>query len=176
MLCWCLCSQIIGSSFNNEGRSALVNWKQANRGVKWRDENCSNSSSNIQTVDYESHDNAILELEKEVKPSNGNVPLQWDPFVFQRLERQNPICQNLTIVNFPSCIIALWLQSLICFHIPGILSSPRTESARAVAGRRCPHSGVGEDFLERRPGSPHENGRNSGTKSRRLDPLVSKFA
>ena len=24
--------------------------------------------------------------------------------------------------------------------------------------------------------SPHENGRNSGTKSRRLDPLVSKFA
>ena len=25
-------------------------------------------------------------------------------------------------------------------------------------------------------GSPHENGRNSGTKSRRLDPLVSKFA
>ena len=25
-------------------------------------------------------------------------------------------------------------------------------------------------------GSPHENGRNSGTKSRRLDPLVSKFS
>ena len=33
---------------------------------------------------------------------------------------------------------------------------------------RCPHSGVGEDFLGHR--------RNSGTKSRRLDPLVSKFA
>ena len=56
------------------------------------------------------------------------------------------------------------------------LSRLRAESARAVTGRRCPHSGVGEDFLERRPGSPHENGRNSGTKSRRLDPLVSKFA
>ena len=106
VLCWCLCSQIIGSSFNNEGRSALVNWKQANRGVKWRDENCSNSSSNIQTVDYESHDNAILELEKEVKPSNGKSP---------------PAIGNLTTVNFPSCIIALWLQSLICFQIPGIL-------------------------------------------------------
>ena len=29
------------------------------------------------------------------------------------------------------------------------LSSPRAESARAVTGRRCPHSGVGEDFLAR---------------------------
>ena len=57
-----------------------------------------------------------------------------------------------------------------------IYPAPRAESSRAVTGRRCPHSGVGEDFLERRPGSPHENGRNSGTKSRRLDPLVSKFA
>ena len=28
-----------------------------------------------------------------------------------------------------------------------ILSSPRAESARAVTGRRCPHSGEGEDFL-----------------------------
>ena len=32
------------------------------------------------------------------------------------------------------------------------LSSPRTESARAVTGRRCPHSGVGEDFLGHQPG------------------------
>ena len=28
-----------------------------------------------------------------------------------------------------------------------ILSSPRAESARAVTGRRCPHSGEGDDFL-----------------------------
>ena len=62
-----------------------------------------------------------------------------------------------------------------------LLSSPcagpqglRAESARAVTGRRCPHSGVGEDFLVRRPGSPHENGRNSETKSRTLDPKVPK--
>ena len=27
------------------------------------------------------------------------------------------------------------------------LSSPRAESARAVTGRQCPHSGKGEDFL-----------------------------
>ena len=51
---------------------------------------------------------------------------------------------------------------------------PRAESARAVTGRRCPHSGVGEDFSARRPGSPHKNGRNSETKSRTIDPKVSK--
>ena len=32
------------------------------------------------------------------------------------------------------------------------LSSLRAESARAVTGRRCPHSGEGEDFLRRQPG------------------------
>ena len=30
-------------------------------------------------------------------------------------------------------------------------SSPRAESTRAVTGRRCPHSGRGEDFLSRQP-------------------------
>ena len=32
-----------------------------------------------------------------------------------------------------------------------VFSSPRAESARAVTGRWCPHSGVGEDFLVRLP-------------------------
>ena len=31
------------------------------------------------------------------------------------------------------------------------LSSPRAESARAVTGRQCSHSGRGEDFLSRQP-------------------------
>ena len=31
------------------------------------------------------------------------------------------------------------------------LSSSRAESARAVTGRRCPHSGKGGDFLTRQP-------------------------
>ena len=30
-------------------------------------------------------------------------------------------------------------------------SGPRAESARAVTGRWCPHSGRGEDFLSRQP-------------------------
>ena len=30
-------------------------------------------------------------------------------------------------------------------------SSPRAESARAFTGRRCPHSGKGEDFLTGQP-------------------------
>ena len=29
-----------------------------------------------------------------------------------------------------------------------LLSSPRAESARAVTGRQCPHSGEGEDFCD----------------------------
>ena len=41
------------------------------------------------------------------------------------------------------------------------------ESARAVTGRRCPHSGEGEDFLTRQPGFFYENGCNSGTESRK---------
>ena len=35
---------------------------------------------------------------------------------------------------------------LVLNNTVGKLSSPRAESARAVTGRRCPHSGEGEDF------------------------------
>ena len=82
---------------------------------------------------------------------------------------------NLTL-NYEENVIRSLLSRGWCnvFYRVVQLSSPRAESARAVTGRRCPHSGVGEDFLERRPGSPHENGRNSGTKSRKLDTLVPK--
>ena len=45
----------------------------------------------------------------------------------------------------------------------------RAESARAVTGRQCPHSGVGEDFLVRRPFFC-ENRRNSKTKVQKLIP------
>ena len=48
----------------------------------------------------------------------------------------------------------------------------RAESARAVTGRRCPHSGEGEDFLTRQPGFFYENGCNSGTESRKMAPKV----
>ena len=44
----------------------------------------------------------------------------------------------------------------------------RAESARAVTGRRCPHSGEGEDFLMRRLAFFYEIGHNSGTKSRKI--------
>ena len=39
------------------------------------------------------------------------------------------------------------------------------ESAKAVTGRQCPHSGEGEDFLARRSSYFYENGHYSGTKS-----------
>ena len=48
----------------------------------------------------------------------------------------------------------------------------RAESARAVTGRRCPHSGEGEDFLTHRVFSFYENGCNSGTESRKMAPKV----
>ena len=44
--------------------------------------------------------------------------------------------------------------------------------ARAVTGRRCPHSGEGGHFLTRRPGFFYENGRNSGKESRKIAPKV----
>ena len=49
-----------------------------------------------------------------------------------------------------------------------LLSSPRAESARAVTGRWCPHSGEWEDFLTGQPGFFYENGCNSGTKSQKI--------
>ena len=42
-----------------------------------------------------------------------------------------------------SIVPLLMFKKQSCFMI----SSPRAESARAVNGRRCPHSGKGEDFL-----------------------------
>ena len=48
----------------------------------------------------------------------------------------------------------------------------RAESARAVTGRRCPHSREGEDFLRGQPGSFYEKGCNSGTESRKIVPKV----
>ena len=48
----------------------------------------------------------------------------------------------------------------------------RAESARAVTGRRCPHSEEGEDFLTGQPDFFYENCCNSGTESRKIDPKV----
>ena len=48
------------------------------------------------------------------------------------------------------------------------LSSLRAESARAVTGRRCPHSGKGEDFLTGQSDFFYGNSCNSGTKSRKI--------
>ena len=48
----------------------------------------------------------------------------------------------------------------------------RDESARAVTGRRRPHSGEGEDFLTGRPDFFYENCCNSGMESQNIDPKV----
>ena len=53
------------------------------------------------------------------------------------------------------------------------LSSPRAkglraESARAVTGRWCPHSGEGEDFFDGSTKFFYGNSCNSGTESRKI--------
>ena len=68
--------------------------------------------------------------------------------------------------NFLSCLSRTLADSLNTLHdfvnilftnitvlqmINCSLSSPRAESARAFTGRRCPHSGRGEDFLTGQP-------------------------
>ena len=45
----------------------------------------------------------------------------------------------------------------------------RAESARAVTGRRCPGSGVGEDVLDVDRFFFYEKGYNSEAKSRKID-------
>ena len=44
--------------------------------------------------------------------------------------------------------------------------------ARAVTGRRCPHSGKGEDFLSRQPDFFTETAVTSGTESQKIVPMV----
>ena len=75
---------------------------------------------------------------------------------------KNVICWKVVagsfkLVPFPSfrssrsalVILVVDLHKLLKLRLA--LSSPRAESARAVTGRRCPHSGEGEDFLSRQP-------------------------
>ena len=53
-----------------------------------------------------------------------------------------------------------------------LLKGLPAESARAVTGRRCPHSGRGEDFLSRQPDFFYGNCCNFGTESRKIAPKV----
>ena len=48
-------------------------------------------------------------------------------------------------------VLFVGLGLAIIYFITTILSSPRAESARAFTGRRCSHSGKGEDFLTGQP-------------------------
>ena len=51
-------------------------------------------------------------------------------------------------------------------------SGLHAESARAVSGRRCPHSGKGEDFLTGQPDFFNRNSCNFGTESQQIVPKV----
>ena len=64
------------------------------------------------------------------------------------------------------------LMTQVPLDLVQFLSGPRAESAGAVTGRRCPHSGEGEDFLSCKPGFFYENCWISGTECRKIDPKV----
>ena len=59
------------------------------------------------------------------------------------------ICHGDTMRTWPD---QKYLPTFIWSSPLAKRAGPRAESARAVTGRRCPHSGVGEDFLASRPG------------------------
>ena len=63
-------------------------------------------------------------------------------------------------------------ESVIVLENKAICYPARAESARAVTGRRCPHSGVGEDFFCVSAVFFYKNGSNSETKCRKIDPKV----
>ena len=62
-------------------------------------------------------------------------------------------CQDGSMISIAKVCNLYWPRfilhtfSLLFGYHYLILSSPRAESARAITGRRCPHCGVGEDFL-----------------------------
>ena len=70
-------------------------------------------------------------------------------------------------LNLKSCVLPIFLKEPLKH-----LSSPRAESARAVTGRRCPHSGEGEDFLNCQTVFFYENCCISGTESQKIDPKM----
>ena len=88
------------------------------------------------------------------------VKMQLSRKIWRRKNHQSTICETSHQIFWTSCCNNCSTSAL---GIPDHwkvawnreLSSPkglRAESARAVTGRRCPHSGVGEDFLVSRPG------------------------
>ena len=101
--------------------------------------------------------------------------------VSQVMELHRPLnCQSCW---FPCCL-QVKMRSVLTSSFVSLkwFSSPhakragpkglRAESARAVTGRRCPHSGEGEDFLSRQPDYFYGNSCNSGTESRKIAPKV----
>ena len=61
------------------------------------------------------------------------------------MDNQNAICLQS---KFDS---VLWKNFSYCLYKRSFIQGLRAESARAVTGRRCPHSGKGEDFLTGQP-------------------------
>ena len=104
---------------------------------------------------------AVQHLQSGKSRQNINILLFGASLIFSINTGKIKVDKNTTFsdvrkdkVPFQSILGFTHLYSLAPLSSPGP-KGLRAESARAVTGRRW------EDFLARRPGSPHENGRNS---------------
>ena len=79
--------------------------------------------------------------------SRGRAEIQQHLYsLVEHHQREGIIC----IICNCICIVCNSIPSLNIIN-EKVLSSLRAESARAVTGRRCPHSGKGEDLLTGQP-------------------------
>ena len=69
-----------------------------------------------------------------------------------------------------SCKVTLRLKDHINKRLADLGDFSAAESARAVTGRQCPHSGDGGDFLTLQQSFFYENGHNSGTEGLKIVP------
>ena len=119
--------------------------------------------------------------------ANHLLRITWQPFVFQTISMMRNgsiflhiICRKSPPTAWQSYFLSqLFNLRLLCkFSLNHSLqlatigltefSSPRAESARAVTGRRCPHSGRGGRLFEPSAGFFYGNSCNSGTESRKI--------
>ena len=94
--------------------------------------------------------------------TEASLTCHYDAFLFIRLRSHHCLCLSLTC----------WLLLFRLYPARAGLKGLCADSARAVTGRRCPHSGEGEDFFSRQPDFFTETAVNRERKVEKIDPKV----
>ena len=117
--------------------------------------------SHIPNINAQSCIPSLMMLTLKFQTDNNKTHYQPGTLNRQQRKGKGVLGPGIHIFMFLIFIIHLW-------YIHN-LSSPRAESARAVSGRRCPHSGEGEDFLT---GQLDFFTKTAGMESRKIYPKV----